>query len=1122
MRFGVLGPLAVRAADGKPAAVRETKVRAVLAALLVHAGRPVTADRLIEGLWGTRQPVHPAAALRAKVSRLPAALERAEPGARGLVEWSPAGYLLRTGDGYASVDAERFRTLTARARTTAAPAERAALLADALALWRGPAYADFADEAFVRPESARLEEERLTALEDRAEARLTLGEHIALAGELSAPVTAHPLRERLRAAHLRALYGAGRQGEALASYQELSRLLADELGVDPGPELAALHEAMLRQEPALTPGPAPYAARPPVAAPPPATNLPAPPTNLPAPLSGLIGREAALAGVRERLGRGRLVTLTGPGGVGKTRLALAAAAESAEPYDPHGLYEDGVRLAELAALERTADVPRIARTLATVLGLRDEGRTTTAEQLADALRTRRMLLVLDNCEHVIGPVAELTGALLRTAPGLRVLATSRAPLEVSGELVFPVPPLETPPPGASHGALRESGAVRLFAERAAAAVPGFTVGEDNAAAVAAVCRRLDGLPLALELAATRMRMFGAAELAERLDDRFAVLAGGRRAAPARQQTLRGVIDWSWELLTGAERTVLRRLSVYADGCTLEAAEAVCAGDGVRRSEVLGLLGQLVDRSLVVAVAGPPARYRLLESVHAYARERLAECEDAEPGGTERVRARHHRYYVEWAERAEPRLRGHAQRDWLRRLDAETANLRTALDGLARGTGEDAAELALRLVNALSWYWYLRGRLGEARAALDLALTLHTPGPVPEPIPHPGPIPSPKLNPLPETAPVRDLRARARAWRAGIALLILDGADRTPLERIPDFPAAVEDPAARAMAQWFLGFAHTGFGDPAVSRDLIDRAYAGFTALGDPWGTAAALSVRASQLHASGTDTALRDSGRSLALFEQVGDGWGMLRAMRVRRGLVEIAGDYAAAEGLDRDGLRLAEELGLNSETTALLSRTGRTALLRGDLAAAEEYHERARRLAVHHADQRAREVAEVGLALVARRQGRLAVAEAHLRTWLAWCRQWEGAPGIALILAELGFVAELRGDAAAATALHEEGLAAARGTGDIRAVALALEGAAGARVDRTVRRGGPAAGRGRGRTGVGGGAAAAGGARRRRADRHHRTGCAREPRVHRTAGAGAVARHGDRGDADDWTGLPR
>lgn len=244
-----------------------------------------------------------------------------------------------------------------------------------------------------------------------------------------------------------------------------------------------------------------------------------------------------------------------------------------------------------------------------------------------------------------------------------------------------------------------------------------------------------------------------------------------------------------------------------------------------------------------------------------------------------------------------------------------------------------------------------------------------------------------------------------------------------------------------MAQWFLGFAHTGFGDPAVSRDLIDRAYAGFTALGDPWGTAAALSVRASQLHASGTDTALRDSGRSLALFEQVGDGWGMLRAMRVRRGLVEIAGDYAAAEGLDRDGLRLAEELGLNSETTALLSRTGRTALLRGDLAAAEEYHERARRLAVHHADQRAREVAEVGLALVARRQGRLAVAEAHLRTWLAWCRQWEGAPGIALILAELGFVAELRGDAAAATALHEEGLAAARGTGDIRAVALALEG---------------------------------------------------------------------------------
>lgn len=1033
MRFGVLGPLAVRTADGKLVVVRETKVRAVLAALLVHAGRPVTADRLIDGLWGTRQPVHPAAALRAKVSRLRAALDQAEPGARGLVEWSPAGYLLRTGAG--SVDAEQFRTLTARARTTAAPAERAALLADALGLWRGPAYADFADEASIRPESARLEEEWLTALEDRAEARLALGEHGALVGELSGPVTAHPLRERLRVAHLRALYGAGRQGEALAAYQELSRLLADELGVDPGPELAALHEAMLRQEPALSPapapGPAPYAAAPPSR------------TNLPAPLSGLIGREAALAGVRELLGRGRLVTLTGPGGVGKTRLALAAAVEAAGPYEPqgprkpdepHSPYEDGVWLAELASLERTSDVPRIARALATVLGLRDEGRTTTADQLADALRTRRMLLVLDNCEHVIGPVTELTEALLQTAPGLRVLATSRAPLEIPGELLCPVPPLDIPPPGASHGALRESGAVRLFTVRAAAAAPGFTVDEDNAAAVAAVCRRLDGLPLALELAATRMRMFGAAELADRLDDRFPVLAGGRRAAPARQQTLRGVIDWSWELLTGAERTVLRRLSVFADGCTLEAAEAVCAGDGVRQAEVLGLLGQLVDRSLVVAVADAPARYRLLESVHAYARERLAECEHAEPGEAGRVRARHHRHYVEWAERAEPQLRGHAQRDWLRRLDAETTNLRAALSRLARGDGEDAAELALRLVNALSWYWYLRGRLGEARGALDLALALNAPGPAPEPIP------------LPEPTPVPDLRARARAWRAGIALLILDGADRAPLERIADFPAAVADPAACAMAQWFLGFAHTGFGDPAVSRDLIDRSYTGFTALGDPWGTAAALSVRASPLHASGADTALRDSARSLALFEQVGDGWGMLRAMRVRRGLVEIAGDYAAAERLDRDGLRIAEELGLVSETTALLSRSGRTALLRGDLAGAEEYHERARGLAVHHADQRAREVAEVGLALGARRQGKLTVAEAHLREWLAWCRQWEGAPGIALILAELGFVAELRGDAAAATALHEEGLAAARGTGDVRAVALALEGTAGAR----------------------------------------------------------------------------
>ncbi|MEU2512288.1 BTAD domain-containing putative transcriptional regulator [Streptomyces syringium] len=977
-RFGVLGPLVVRDSAGKTVRVPEAKVRALLADLLVHEGRPVSADRLIDDLWGDDLPAHPANALQNKVSQLRRVLGRES------VLRQPPGYRLRTDDG--DVDADRFQALVDRARATNDPGARAALLTEALGLWRGPAYADFADEEFARTAAQRLEEQRLTVLEEQAEARLAAGEHGALVGELTALVARHPLRERLRAAQLRALYRAGRQSEALASYDELRVRLSEELGLDPGPELAALHRSILGQDrsmlgQATSPAPAPR-----------------PRAQLPTPLTPLVGRERAVAEASALLTAGRLVTLTGPGGVGKTRLAIETAARHADAFP------DGVHLVELAG--QHGSVADLTEVIATELGLRDDGAsgmpmpaaaTTPADRLAAALRDRHALLVLDNCEHVVTHVAHLTALLLRAAPGLRVLATSQEPLGLAGEAVRPVEPL----PAAE--------AVRLFAARAAAAAPGFVLDATTTGAVEEICRRLDGLPLALELAATRVRALGVRELADRLDDRFRVLTGTHRGAPARQQTLRAVIDWSWELLTAPERIVLRRLAAHTDGCTLRAAEAVCAGDGVQTEEVLDLLARLVDRSLVVMTDGPRGpRYRLLESVAAYGTERLREMADLEP-----VRARHLHYYTELAERAAPRLRGPEQDHWLAVLDAETANLRTALDTAIR---QGPPESALRLTAALSWYWLLRGRLGEARRSLESA-----------------------LKPSPAEAEACALRTEVRSLWGSFALLTCARRPLTPAEETAD-----AGPCPRA--QWFRSYALANAGDQAGAEALVELALAGFRERGDRWGVAAALGRRAVDALIRGDMATLKhDGARSAELFGELGDRWGQLQSVSPLAALAEIGGDYERAGGILRDGLRLAEELGLRAEVSSRLSGLGRLALLAGDLDGARELHERARRIAAEQSFKFGEIYAEMGLALGARRAGDLPTAETYLRRIREWYEQVAPEPsGNALILAELGFVAEQRGDADAARTLHLQGLEAACLNGGLRAIALALEGLSG------------------------------------------------------------------------------
>ncbi|TDC85742.1 BTAD domain-containing putative transcriptional regulator [Actinomadura sp. 7K507] len=939
MRFGVLGPLSVWTDTGDEVAVPGAKVRALLADLLAHHGRAVPGETLIEDLWEGLPPAHASGALQSKVAQLRRALELAEPGARALVETVPHGYRLRVEA--SRVDAAAFGDLVARAH-----------YAEALDLWRGPAFAGYAEAPFARAAAERLEEQRVTAFEGLAEQRVERGEHRALADELAAMLAAHPRRERLHAVRIRALYLDGRQAEALAAYREIRDRLAEELGVDPGPELAALHQAVLRQDPALA-GPGE----------PPASNLPVP-------LTALVGRDEAVSDVRELLRAHRLVTLTGPAGVGKTRLALEAARTDG----------DGAWLIELAGVDpggEREDATGLADRIAAALGVRGE--------LVQALRDRRMLLVLDTVEHLAVPASRLVMALLGAAPGLRVLATGREPLAVPGERIRPVPPLG------------RDAAVRLFRDRVSDAAPGFTADDAD---IAALCLRLDRLPLAIELAAARVRTLGLGEVAARLDDRFRLLGSGTR-------TLRAAFDWSWDLLDGRERAVLRRLSVCAGGFDLAAAEAVASGPGVAPGDVAGTVAALADRSLLSvdsllsADEAGPRRFGLLESVAAYAHERLDEA-----GEAAEYAERHAGHFARLAEEADLRLRGPGQREWLRRLDAETANLRAALDrALDRGDGE----FALRLCGSLGWYWFLRGRYREAHRSFGRALDAD--------------------------APAGGSRAGALVWRAA-----LEAWERMPVE--PVEPTG--DLSARE--RWLLGFARADGGDLPAAIGIVNEALEDFRRLGDRWGTAAALSVLGWESLRLGNLKAARRAGdEGLALFREEGDRWGESRVLQLLGVLAEVDGDYGRAERLHLTGLASAEELQLWPLVVEEISQLGRIAALAGDFERADAHYERAMRVArdrsFHHGVVHAR----VGLGASARRQGRLDSAEEHLRAAEVAHRSDGYRSGLAYVLAELGFVAELRGDAALARARHEESLALARGADDPRAVALATEGLAGA-----------------------------------------------------------------------------
>jgi predicted ATPase/DNA-binding SARP family transcriptional activator len=816
----MLGPLEVRTDGGVLADVPGARLRGLLTALALEPGHVVSKATLVDWIWGERPPADAANALQRLVSRLRKALPE------GVVEGQATGYRLTVEPD--AVDAVRFERLVGQARNDEDPRR----LREALALWRGAAMEDVGlqESAAFDAAVARLEALRLTAMEDRFDAEIRLGHGVELVTELTGLVAAHPVRERLVAALMRALAATGRDTDALLVYQRTRETLADALGANPSPELSALNVALLRGELGRRD-----------------ENRK---TNLRAELTSFVGRDADVAAVRELSAEHRLTTLVGPGGSGKTRLA----AETARTL--LGDLPDGAWLVELAAMGADGDV---AHATLAALGLRDAllGEPRDAEptdRVVAAVRERAMLLVLDNCEHLIESAAAFAHRVLGECPRLRILATSREPLGIIGEALWPVAPLVLPAEDADPGEIESSPAVRLLRDRAAAVRKDLAIDAHTLSTMARICRALDGMPLAIELAAARLRTMSLDQLADRLDDRFRLLTGGSRTALPRHRTLRAVIDWSWELLTDAQRMVLRRLSVFSGGASLEAAERVCAGGAVEAGQVLELLTALTEKSLVLTEGDPAPRYRMLDTIKEYAGHRLAEA-----GESDLARRAHLAYFTELAETAEPHLRRAEQLEWLATLEVEHDNISAAMRG-ALAAGE--AYAAMRLAAAAAWYWWLGGHKAEGNELIMAATT--TPGEVADEV----------------RATVyafvvmfatsgRGDQYQAEEWihethEISQRVQTRHPAPRfiAPLERLlqaPDEPLPAfeplltdEDPWARALARLHLGKMRIELGEGGQDADAyLETALTEFRALGERWGMSFALTELANRIATRG-------------------------------------------------------------------------------------------------------------------------------------------------------------------------------------------------------------------------------------------------------------------------------
>ncbi len=723
---------------------------------------------------------------------------------------------------------------------------------------------------------------------------------------------------------------------------------------------------------------------------PPLNSLDALPNNLPVQLTSFVGWEKELPIVRNLLAGTRLLTITGSGGCGKTRLSLQVAADLLDDYP------DGVWFIELAPLSDAALVPQ---SVASALGVREESDRPVWETLRATIGRKRLLLVLDNCEHLLTPCIHLVDGLLRSCPNLQVIATSREGLGIAGETIYRVPGLSLP--ASAKTSSRVVGgyeAVRLFLERAASAVPSFTLTDRNAPLVAQICRRLDGIPLAIELAAARVKALPVEQIAARLDDAFRILTGGSRAALPRQQTLRGAIDWSYNLLPDLEQTLFRRLSVFAGGWSLEAAEAVCSGEGIEEFEIIDLLTALVEKSLVVYDEGT-GRYRLLETVRQY-----AAAIQANGAESDSVPLAHYTYFAQMAEESERRLVGMEQSEWLARMEAEHDNFRAALNwclnksaGTDNGSSLSAApsSLALRLAGALWRFWDIRGHLTEGRAALATALAK-------------------------EEARARSL-PRGKALNAAGVLAKGQGdyeAAHALFTECLAIAREIDNKAAEAGMLGNLGNVAFERGEYDTARSYLEQSLALSRDLHDTWGIANKLNSLGNVAeNLADLDVARRLYAESLALFQEVGDQ-AMIATVLGNQGLLASeSGDADLARTLHEQSLEIYRELGDKRVTVALLN-LGDAACGGGDYDAARRHMQEGLDVARAMADRQ-----RIGHALV--RLGHLERLQSHwnastklLSEGLAALREVGDRRGSAGALMQMGYLALAAGDAERATVL--------------------------------------------------------------------------------------------------------
>lgn len=907
MEFGVLGPLEVRTSETR-IEIRRGLPRTILTYLAMRPGETVTTDALMDTLWGDDQPVNPANALQTQVSYLRKRL--ATHAATQPIVTRPGGYSLDVARD--TVDAHRFEQAVrsvSRVESWDAGSRRDALdLIDAaLGLWRGAALADATGEEFAIAEAARLEELRLAAFELRHDLALELGQHREIVGDISALIAEHPLREKLHEQLMLALYRSGRQADALRAFENARLLLADQIGIDPGPELRELERQILDHDPALAfvapvDDPVPIVATVgPIDSPSETTPSDRPTrrrAKLPAPVTGLVGRDVEIDRVRQLLDRSRLVTLTGPAGAGKSRLAIETARLLDDDAD--------VWFVDLGDID---ELRHVAIAVAAALDVPTVPDEDAADTVAEAFAEHAGTLVLDTCEHVIGAVAALVGRILRDAADVRILATSRRPLNVGGEIAWPVPPLAIAPLDVDPMAgLDDYPAIELFVQRAAAVRPDFELTADVSSDVAAICMSLDGLPLAIELAAARIDVLSPAQIRERLNNRFDLLVDGGRDTTARQQTLRGAIDWSISLLDDAQRTFFARLGVFSGTFDLETATCIgMASD----AETLELITALVRHSMVTVVGGE--RYRLLDTLRAYALDMLDELD------ADATRDRHAACFIHLAEAAERGIQGPDQIGWLTRLRMDLPNHRAVLEWLVSTGDRDGAA---RLAGALGWFWTLDGMLADACQQIDRVL---------------------------EFDELSDRPRSKLLW--SLALIVastgeLDRARELASEGVELGRRAGDDVQtgsslnALAVAEWALG----DFDGSTASRQEALRL---FDAAGEPWGAAVCRVLLARTAIDTGDPAAGTLVAEGLVAARSTGDRHLLGMALEQQSRLALADGDLVTALAAARESMDLHCEIGYTEGTIAARHVIAQVLLEDGRADAALTEHTEALRAAV-------------------------------------------------------------------------------------------------------------------------------------------------------------------------------